>query len=71
MMTFMTIRRDGGISLITALEDPETGCSGEVREDLKPGQGIGQYTYAELRAHGSGEIDIDFSAQLQPHRQAA
>lgn len=25
MMTFMTIRRDGGISLITSLEDPETG----------------------------------------------
>lgn len=71
MMTFMSIRRDGGISLITSLEDSETGCSGEVREDLKPGQGIGQYTYQELRAHGSGEIDIDFSAQPESHREAA
>ena len=70
MMTFMTIRRDGGISLITSLEDPETGCSGEVREDLKPGQGIGQYTYAELRAHGSGEIDIHFDAQPAERKAA-
>ena len=67
----MAIRHDGGISLITTLEDPETGCWGEVREDLNLGQGIGQYTYQELRAHGSGEIDIDFSAQPEPLREAA
>jgi hypothetical protein len=71
MMTFMSIRRDGGIGLITTLEDQETGYWGEVREDLKPGEGVGQYTYAELRAHGSGEIDIDFSVQTEPQRKAA
>jgi hypothetical protein len=41
-----------------------------LNQDLKPGQGIGQYTYAELRAHGSGFIDIDFNAQ-PAQRQAA
>jgi hypothetical protein len=72
MISFMTVRRDGGISLITTLEDPETGWAGDVREDLNPGEGIGQYTYAELRAHGSGEIDIDFDAQpVQPAERLA
>ena len=70
MISFMTVRRDGGISLITTLEDPETGWAGDLRKDLNPGQGIGQYTYQELRAHGSGEIDIDFSVQPEPLREA-
>lgn len=71
MIAFMSIRQDGGIGIIATFEDPETGWAGDLRKELKPGQGIGQYTYAELRAHGSGEIEIDFSAEPQPDRQAA
>lgn len=60
--TLMTCYPDGDIGLIVRLET-ESGAYGEERVELKPGQGIGQYTYAELRTHGSGRIDIDFEAQ--------
>lgn len=70
MSTFMTCYQDGKIGLIVRLET-DTGAYGESQIELNPGQGIGQYTYAELRDHGSGEIDIDFSAKPNPHRQAA
>ncbi len=60
--TFMTCYPDGDIGLIVRLET-EAGAYGEELIELKPGQSIGQYTYAELRAHGSGLIDIDFEAQ--------
>ena len=62
MKAFISIHRDGGIGVIATLEDPSTGWAGDWRKDLAPGQGIGQYTYDQLRAHGSGFIDIDLAA---------
>ena len=70
MKVYMTCYRDGSIEFLVRAEVPESHAYGEWRTELKPGQGIGQYTYSELRAHGSGFIDIDFSAQPS-HCEAA
>lgn len=65
----LTCYRDGVCRIVVEYRDGES--YGEDYIDLQPGEGIGQYTYAELRAHGSGFIDIDFNAQPEPLRQAA
>jgi hypothetical protein len=63
MKVHITCYRDGIIGVLARAEVPDSQAYGEWRTELLPGQGIGQYTYAELRAHGSGLIDIEFDAQ--------
>lgn len=63
MKAYITCYRDGTIGVLARAEVPDSQAYGEWRTELMPGQGIGQYTYAELRIHGSGRIDIDFEAQ--------
>lgn len=67
MTTHLTCRANGTCRVTVEYRDEKS--YGEEYIDLKPGEGIGQYTYAELLAHGSGFIEIDFSAE--PHREAA
>lgn len=61
MTTHLTCRMNGTCRITVEYRDGES--HGEEYIDLNPGEGIGQYTYQELRAHGSGFIDIDFDAQ--------
>lgn len=70
MNVYMTCYRNGVIEVLAKAEVPDSQAYGEWRTELKPGQGIGQYTYQELRAHGSGFIDIDFDAQPTTRRAA-
>lgn len=70
MKAYMTCYRDGTIEILVRAEVPDSRAYGEWRTELKFGEGIGQYTYAELRAHGSGFIDIDFAAQPATRRAA-
>jgi len=63
MKVHITCYRDGIIGVLARAEVPDSQAYGEWRTELLPGQGIGQYTYAELRAHGSGLINIEFDAQ--------
>ena len=63
MKAYITCYRDGTIGILARAEVPDSQAYGEWRTELMPGQSIGQFTYAELRAHGSGLIDIDFEAQ--------
>lgn len=63
MKVHITCYRDGIIGVLARAEVPDSQAYGEWRTELLPGQGIGQYTYAELRAHGSGLIYIEFDAQ--------
>ena len=71
MKVYMTCYRNGSIEILARAEVPDSHAYGEWRTELKSCEGIGQYTYQELRTHGSGEIDIDFSARSEPLRQAA
>jgi len=66
MNTFMTCHPNGTISFIVRLETPDGSAYGEDRFELELDQGIGQYSYEELRQHGSGYIDINFLAQPKP-----
>ena len=68
MMTHLTCRSNGTCRITVEYRDGES--YGEDYIDLKPGEGFGQYTYAELRSHGSGFIDIDFDAQPAARRAA-
>jgi hypothetical protein len=63
MKVHITCYRDGTVGIVARAEVPDSQAYGEWRTELALGQGIGQYTYAELRAHGSGVIEIDFEAQ--------
>lgn len=69
IVTHLTCRTNGTCRITVEYRDGES--YGEEYIDLKLGEGIGQYTYAELRTHGSGFIDIDFNVQPEPLRQAA
>jgi len=71
MKAHITCYRDGTIGILARAEAPDSQAYGDWRTELKVGQGIGQYTYAELLAHGSGKIVIDFDAQPALQRQAA
>ncbi len=64
MKAYITCYRDGTVGVLARAEVPDSQAYGEWRTELMPSQGIGQYTYAELRTHGSGWIEIDFEAQL-------